>query len=127
MEDIEKESRIEQMRADFISAASHELKTPIAIIRGYAEGLKMNVGDENQGATEYCDIIMHEADRMNVLVLNMLEQSLYSSGVKQPDMAEFDVNEYIEELLKSVAPIFEEKGVTAKYIKSDNLLIPEPL
>ena len=80
----------------------------------------MNVGDENQGATEYCDIIMHEADRMNVLVLNMLEQSLYSSGVKQPDMAEFDVNEYIEALLKSISPIFEEKGVTAKYIKENN-------
>ena len=118
MEDIEKERRIEQMRADFISAASHELKTPIAIIRGYAEGLKMNVGEENASASEYCDIIMRESDRMNVLVINMLEQSLYSSGVKQPDMTSFSVNGFIDDLLKSVTPIFEEKGVTARYIKS---------
>ena len=121
MEDIEKERRIEQMRADFISAASHELKTPIAIIRGYAEGLKMNVGEENESASEYCDIIMRESDRMNVLVLNMLEQSLYSSGVKKPDMVEFNVSAFIEDLLKTVTPIFEEKGVTANYIKTENL------
>lgn len=122
MEDIEKERRIEQMRADFISAASHELKTPIAIIRGYAEGLKMNVDEENESATEYCDIIMREADRMNVLVLNMLEQSLYSSGVKQPDMTGFSVNDFIEDLLKTISPIFEEKGVSANYLKTENLI-----
>ena len=121
MEDIEKERRIEQMRADFISAASHELKTPIAIIRGYAEGLKMNVSEENESASEYCDIIMRESDRMNVLVLNMLEQSLYSSGVKKPDMVEFNVNSFIEDLLKTVTPIFEEKGVTANYIETKKL------
>lgn len=115
MEDIEKERRIEKMRADFISAASHELKTPIAIIRGYAEGLKMNVSEENENALEYCDIIMRESDKMNALVLNMLEQSLYSSGVKQPDMTEFEVNIFIEDLLKTVNPIFEEKGVKANY------------
>lgn len=121
MEDIEKERRIEQMRADFISAASHELKTPIAIIRGYAEGLKINLSDENEGATEYCDIIMRESDKMNVLVLNMLEQSLYSSGVKQPDMKCFEVSGFIYDLLKSVNPIFEEKGVTADYTVAEDL------
>ena len=121
MEDIEKERRIEKMRADFISAASHELKTPIAIIRGYAEGLKMNVSEENESASEYCDIIMRESDRMNVLVLNMLEQSLYSSGVKKPDMVEFNVSSFIEDLLKTVTPIFEEKGVTANYIETQKL------
>ncbi|MBQ7115432.1 MAG: HAMP domain-containing histidine kinase [Clostridia bacterium] len=122
MEDIEKERRIEKMRADFISAASHELKTPIAIIRGYAEGLKMNMGEEDEGASEYCDIIMRESDRMNALVLNMLEQSLYSSGVKKPDMTEFEVNPFIEDLLKTVNPIFEEKGVKASFIANNDFI-----
>lgn len=121
MEDIEKERRIEKMRSDFISSASHELKTPIAVIRGYAEGLKMNIDRENDSAAEYCDIIMHEADRMNVLVLNMLEQSLYSSGAKSPDMKEFSVNRFIEDFLKTAAPIFEEKGVNAVYEKAEDL------
>ncbi len=123
MEDIENERRIEKMRSDFISSASHELKTPIAIIRGYAEGLKMSVDSENDGATEYCDIIMHEADRMNKLVLSMLEQSQYSSGSKMPDLKEFNLNVMIEDFLKAATPIFEEKGVTASFTSTDDVFV----
>ncbi len=119
MEDIEKERKIERMRADFISSASHELKTPIAIIRGYAEGLKMSIDGENQTAEEYCDIIMRESDRMNNLVLNMLEQSLYNSGAKAPEKEEFLIDNFAEELLKTMHPIFEEKGVTARFEKTN--------
>ena len=53
--DIEKERKLEKMRQDFVSSASHELKTPIAIIRGYAEGLKINVSEEDTAMQEYCD------------------------------------------------------------------------
>ena len=123
MEDIENERRIEKMRSDFISSASHELKTPIAIIRGYAEGLKMSVDSENEGATEYCDIIMHEADRMNKLVLSMLEQSQYSSGSKMPDLKEFNLNVMIEDFLKTATPIFEEKCVTASFTSVDDIFV----
>lgn len=118
-EDIGKERRLEKMRQDFVSAASHELKTPIAIIRGYAEGLKMNVDENDENAQEYCDIIMNEADKMNKLVVGMLEQSLYSSGGKMPEYADFSVDEYIREFFKSAAPIFEEKGITVKYEGTD--------
>ncbi len=118
-EDIGKERKLEKMRQDFVSAASHELKTPIAIIRGYAEGLKMNVDEEDENAHEYCDIIMNEADKMNKLVVGMLEQSLYSSGGKMPEMSDFSVDEYIKEFLKSATPIFEEKDITVKYPGTD--------
>lgn len=114
-EDIEKERQLERMRREFVSSASHELKTPIAIIRGYAEGLKMNLDEDDKTASEYCDIIMGESDKMNDLVINMLEQSLYSSGSKMPEKAEFDVNTYIKDFLKGVTPIFEEKGITLIY------------
>lgn len=119
-EDIEKERRIEQMRSDFISSASHELKTPIAIIRGYAEGLKMNIDGENASAAEYCDIIVREADKMNSLVLDMLEQSLYSSGAKEPNCEEFSINGLIEEFLKITTPIFEQKSVKATFEKCED-------
>lgn len=113
-EDIERERRIEKMRQEFVSSASHELKTPIAIIRGYAEGLKMNAEGENPAISEYCDIIMRESDKMNELVLNMLEQSLYSSGTKMPEEACFNTSEYVSEFIKSTTPIFEEKGVNVQ-------------
>ncbi|MBO5896884.1 MAG: HAMP domain-containing histidine kinase [Clostridia bacterium] len=113
--DIEKERRIEKMRQDFVSAASHELKTPIAIIRGYAEGLRMNASDSDASTGEYSDIIMNEADKMNELVLSMLEQSLYTSGQKAPEKELFDVDKYIRDFLKTVNPIVEEKGITVSY------------
>lgn len=113
--DIEKERQLEKMRQDFVSAASHELKTPIAIIRGYAEGLKMSVDDADAGSQEYCDIIMQEADKMNELVINMLEQTLYSTGANAPQKAGFGVKEYIEDFLKSAAPIFKEKSIDVTY------------
>ncbi len=117
--DIEKERQLEKMRQDFVSAASHELKTPIAIIRGYAEGLTLNTEGENETVNEYCSVIINEADKMNTLVINMLEQSLYATGTKVPDKSEFSVNEYIDEFLKTASPIFKEKGITVKYTPCD--------
>ncbi len=114
-QDIEKERQLERMRQEFVSAASHELKTPIAIIRGYAEGLRMNSGDGNDTLSEYSDIIMGEADKMNELVLSMLEQSLYTSGRKAPEKEIIYVDEYVRDFLKSVNPIIVEKGITVRY------------
>ena len=116
--DIEKERKIEKMRQDFVSSASHELKTPIAIIRGYAEGLKMNVSEEDTAMQEYCDIIMNEADKMNSLVISLLEASLYSSGMKTLNKEEFELNEFIKEYMKASKPIFEEKGIDAKFAET---------
>ena len=118
--DIEKERKLEKMRQDFVSSASHELKTPIAIIRGYAEGLKMNVSEEDSAMQEYCDIIMTEADKMNSLVLSLLEASLYSSGMKTLNKEEFSLSELINEYMKAARPIFEEKGITAKFEAEEN-------
>ena len=75
----------------------------------------MNLREDDKAALEYCDIIMGESDKMNDLVINMLEQSLYSSGSKKPEFSEFDVDEYIRDLLKGVTPIFEEKEITLQY------------
>lgn len=119
LEDIERERQLERMRREFVSAASHELKTPIAIIRGYAEGLKMNTPEDNDFANEYCHVIMKEADKMNDLVINMLEQSLYESGAKAPERENFSVDEYIREFIKTIVHITEEKGITVKYAGTD--------
>lgn len=121
--DIEKERKLEKMRQDFVSSASHELKTPIAIIRGYAEGLKINVSEEDTAMQEYCDIIMNEADKMNSLVLSLLEASLYSSGMKTLNKEDFELNEFIKEYMKAAKPIFEEKEINAKFIEPETKLM----
>lgn len=111
-EDILREQAIDKMQKEFTSSASHELKTPIAIIRGYAEALSCTLS-ENPEALEYCDIIINEADKMNSLVLNMLEASLYSSGVNKPQKVCFSLNGFISSFMKRNEPIFKEKGINA--------------
>ena len=69
--DIESKIRIDQQRQEFLNNVSHELKTPIALIQGYAEGLKENISDDPESREFYCDVIMDEASKMNKLVRNL--------------------------------------------------------
>ncbi len=77
-DEIEHERQLDAMRKGFVANVSHELKTPISIISGYAEGLKLNINDKSRD--EYCDIIIDESRRMNELVLSILSLSKYESG-----------------------------------------------
>ena len=70
--DIEKKTKMEERRQEFLSNVSHELKTPIALIQGYAEGLKECINDDAESREFYCDVIMDEASRMNNLVRKLL-------------------------------------------------------
>ena len=74
MKDIEKKEKMEDMRNEFLGNVSHELKTPIALIQGYAEGLKEGVSDDPESREFYCDVIMDEASKMNLMVKNLLIQ-----------------------------------------------------
>jgi methyl-accepting chemotaxis protein len=58
LEDIERERKIDDMRKEFISNVSHELKTPISLIQGYAEGLKVNVNENEEDKNFYCEVII---------------------------------------------------------------------
>ena len=88
--DIDKKEKLEQMRTDFLSNVSHELKTPIALIQGYAEGLKEGITDDPESMDFYCSVIMDEAAKMNDMVKRLLTLN---------QIERFDINE----LVKSVA------------------------
>jgi len=74
--EIEKERELEQLRKDFVSGVSHELKTPLGIIRGYAEGVRDEVFDNTD---YYLDVIIEETEKMDKLVVDMLELSKLES------------------------------------------------
>lgn len=97
-EEVENERRLEKLRKDFIAGVSHELKTPIGIISGYAEGLKDGIADEeSQGI--YLDIIMDEAEKMNKLVMDMLELAKLENGKTDLSMTSFSLNMLVDEIL----------------------------
>lgn len=93
--DIDKKEKLEQMRTDFLSNVSHELKTPIALIQGYAEGLKEGITDDPESMDFYCSVIMDEAAKMNNMVKRLLTLNQIEFGNDEPEMERFDINELI--------------------------------
>ena len=71
--DIERKSKIDEMRKSFISDVSHELKTPIALIQGYSEGLLENVNTDEESRKFYAEVILDEATKMDKMVRQLIE------------------------------------------------------
>lgn len=110
-DDIEQEKTIDQLRQVFISGVSHEMKTPIAIIQGYSEGLKVFLESDPQMAAKYCDIIISETERMNNLVMKLLEIIKYESGEYQVLSEKFNLREVIDNWFDRNSEILKEKGI----------------
>lgn len=99
--DIDKKEEIDNMRRDFISNVSHELKTPIALIQGYAEGLKDGITDDPESTEFYCDVIIDEAAKMNNMVKQLLTLNQLESGNDPLSIERFDIAKHIGELVKT--------------------------
>lgn len=89
--DIERKEQIDEMRKEFLSNVSHELKTPIALIQGYAEGLREGINDDAESREFYCEVIMDEASKMNNMVKKLLTLNQLEFGNDVVDMERFDV------------------------------------
>ena len=88
------------MRREFLSNVTHELKTPIALIQGYAEGLKDNINDDEESREFYCDVIIDEAAKMNEMVKKLLNLNQLEFGEDQVNMERFDLNAVIRKRQK---------------------------
>ncbi|OOM82349.1 alkaline phosphatase synthesis sensor protein PhoR [Clostridium puniceum] len=115
--DIEKERQLDNMRKEFTANVSHELKTPIGIIEGYAEGLKDGIVS-GQDAQMYLETIIDESKKMSVLVSNMLELSRLESGTTKPNLEAFNINRLITKVLKKHTPDFEENKFNVNFNSS---------
>lgn len=120
--DIEHEHKMEKSRKAFVSNVSHELKTPIAIIQGYAEGLKLGISDNPQDNEEYLDVIIEESKKMNDLVLDLLELSYYESGSYKLNEDTFSVTGLIEEYVAAQKIRLAEKGITLEMSLPHNMM-----
>lgn len=112
--DIEMRLALDNARKDFISNVSHELKTPIAIISGYAEGVCAGISDDPEVMKEYCGIIMDESKKMNELVLELLELTKLESRVQDLNPAMFDIGKTAAKLLDHLSLQIESGGITAE-------------
>jgi signal transduction histidine kinase len=107
-QDIEKERQLEKTRKEFISGVSHELKTPLSVIRSFAEGIKDGVSKDT---TYYTDVILEETDNMNRLIVEMLELAKLESGTYKLEMEAFSIGELIQQVYTKLLFSIEEKNL----------------
>ncbi|MFJ8452967.1 sensor histidine kinase [Bacillus paramycoides] len=105
-QDIERERQLEKTRKEFISGVSHELKTPLSVIRSFAEGIKDGVSKDT---TYYTDVILEETENMNRLIVEMLELAKLESGTYKLDMSTFSIGELIQQVYAKLSFSMEEK------------------
>ncbi len=122
-EDIDRERKIDRARREFISSVSHELKTPLFLIQGYAEGLKTNVAHSEEKRNFYCDVIMDETDKMDILVKDLLDLSLMESGMFSIKKVDFDIVRLVREVIKKLEPTFTAKNINLKIQAPERLTI----
>lgn len=130
--DIEDREKLDDMRKEFLSHVSHELKTPIALIQGYAEGLKDNLFDDEESKNYYTDVIIDEAGKMNALVKKLMALNEIEFGEAPLNIERFELVQFIKDILASskiliddaeARVIFEEEG--RKYVWADEYMIEE--
>lgn len=119
--DIERERTIEKSRREFVAAVSHELKTPLAIIRAYSEALSDGVSANKQD--RYISVIVDETKKLDALVLDMLENSRLESGTQKPDLKNHDLCALICKILKRFDHHFIDKNISVKKIFSSDCII----
>lgn len=108
-QDLENKEKLEEMRTEFLSNVSHELKTPIALIQGYSEGLKEGISTDIESKNFYCEVIMDEAEKMNQLVKSLLELNQLEFGNGDLVMDRFDIVEMIKGILQSLEILIQQK------------------
>ena len=121
--DIERKTQIDDMRKEFLSNVSHELKTPLALISGYAEGLKECVQDDPESRDFYCDVIIDEAGKMNNMVKKLLTLNQLEFGNEQAKMDRFDIMQLIRGKVNSAQILAKQKDASLEAEGPDELFV----
>ena len=121
--DIENKSKIDEMRKQFISDVSHELKTPISLIQGYAEGLVENVNTDEENKNFYAEVILDEANKMDKLVKRLLELMKLEYEDKDFNDNNFDISELIGEVIRISKVKLDEENIEVIFDETDPVYV----
>lgn len=119
--DVEEKSRIDEMRKQFISDVSHELKTPIALIQGYAEGLVEDVNTDADSRKYYAGVILDESNKMDKLVKQLLELMKIEYGALNLNNKKIDIVALIKEVIRKHNIIIDENKIEIEFNFEDSV------
>lgn len=123
LKDNEQKTQIDEMRKDFINNVSHELKTPIALIQGYAEGLQENISEDEESRAFYCDVIIDEAEKMNRMVKKLLVLNQLEFGNEQVVMERFELTGLIRGIIQSADILIQQKNAEVYFDDSQEVYV----
>ena len=104
--------RSAQLERDILANVSHDLRTPLTLIKGYAETVRDITGDNAEQRNEQCNIIVDETDRLSGLVNSVMELSKVSSGAEKPNLVTFDMSQLCFEVAGRYDAVCDQNGWT---------------
>ncbi len=113
-------SHAAQLQRDLLANVSHDLRTPLTLIKGYAETVRDLTGDDPDKRTAQLDVIVDETDRLSGLVNSVMELSKMSSGTDKPEKVRFDLSQLCEEVAQRYEAVCAQNGYTL------TLELPQP-
>ncbi|GGO02202.1 sensor histidine kinase [Saccharibacillus kuerlensis] len=113
--EVEAKNRSEELRKELIANISHELKTPLGIVKGFAEGLQDDVAADKR--ERYLQLIVGETDRMNALILDMLQLSRFEAKAIKLKPEKMQLSQQIRTLLDALSAQIEGKGLRATLVE----------
>jgi signal transduction histidine kinase len=116
--EVEEKIKLDLKRRELLNNVSHELKSPLALMRGYAEGLKLNVSSSREKTDFYCDVIMDETIKMNQLVESLLDINQMEFGDKPLNKTAFEANDFIESMMDKYQKICFDKKISCSLKKT---------
>ena len=119
--DIEKKAKIDEMRKSFISDVSHELKTPIALIQGYSEGLLENVNTDPENRKFYAEVILDETNKMDKMVRQLIELTKLEYEKREFNNRNFNIVELEKEIVRTSKVMIEEKQTKVEFENIDDI------
>lgn len=121
--DIAKKEKIDEMRREFLANVSHELKTPIALIQGYAEGLQEGISDNEESREFYCEVIVDEAAKMNRMVQKLMTLNELEFGQNKVSMERFDIISMIKGCIQSAVILTKQNGIQVRMHQEEPIYV----
>ena len=132
--DIDLREQRQKSQQTFVANVSHDLKTPIAVIQGYAEGLAEGISDDPESREYYCNVIIDEAKKMNRMVLSMISLNQLETGSSEVTYHRFDIVSMISNMLSTMQVLLEQQGITVEfdekepvYVYADDFMVEQVL
>lgn len=122
IEDITQIKKLEQIRSEFVSNVTHELKTPLTSIKGFVDTLKNGAIEDFDIAKHFLDIIDIEAERLYKLIQEILTLSEIETRDKDINMAEIQIDILINSVKKILQPLADKKGIKLEFVVESGMI-----